>query len=159
MKPNTTIIKTSLLGLSAVLLLSSPLKTLASEVKYKYQLDVLVTNEYGNDSFQGVYSCGSVECRDWAVVKVKDGQQFSVYHTTEKLRGFGRRWTDRPVKAMKICVTNGFELSNCNVVKSDTATIPNGMTIHDLSIELLYNQNGRDSRSISFTIPRNKKPE
>jgi hypothetical protein len=155
MKPNATLIKTSLLGLSAVFLLSSPLKTLASEVKYKYQLDILMAD----DSLGRVYSCGSVECRDWAVVKVKDGQQFSVYHTTEKLRGFGGRWTDRPVKAMKICVTNGFELSNCNVVKSDTATIPNGLTIHDLSIQLLYNQNGRDSRSTSFTIPSNQKPE
>jgi hypothetical protein len=155
MKPDATVIKNSLLGCSTLFLLSSPLETLASEVKYKYPLDVLLTD----NSITRVYSCGSVECRDWAIVKVKDGQQFSVYHTTEKLRGFGGRWTDRSVKAMKICTTNGFELSNCNVVKSDTATIPNGLTIHDLSIELLYNQNGRDSRTTSFTIPSNQKPE
>ncbi|NJR19694.1 MAG: hypothetical protein HC785_31215 [Calothrix sp. CSU_2_0] len=155
MKPNATVIKTSLLGFSTVFLLSSPLKTLASEVKYKYQLDVTLAD----NSIGRVYSCGSVECRDWAIVKVKDGKQFSAYHTTEKLRGFGGRWTDRRVKAMKICVTNGFELSDCNVVKSDTATIPNGLTIHDLSIELLYDRNGRDFRTTSFNIPSNKKPE
>ncbi len=154
-KLNAKTAKASLLGLTGILfLLSSATPTLASEVKYKQRLSITLSDG------SVVYSYGGDNqvFREWAVVKIKDNKTFSVYHTTQRSRGMLQRWFDHPVKAMKICLTDGFDLSNCQVVNSDTATIPEGHTIHDLSIEIKYSEKGNDTRS-RFNIPTDAKPE
>jgi hypothetical protein len=151
---NTSIVKTSLLGLTSAIVLFSGSAALASEVTYKQRLDI----QMEDGTTQQVYTSGNYFYREWAIVKVKDDRVFSVYHTTHRSRGIFQRWFDHKVIAMKICVTDGFDQSDCKVVNSDTAEIPAGKTIRDLSIEIKYNENGRDFRS-KFAIPSSAKPE
>lgn len=157
MKLNTNIAKTSLLGLtSAIVLFSSASTAFASEVTYKQRLDIPMSD----GSTEQSYKIGNYGYLEWAVVTVKNDRNFSVYHATQRIGGFlqGPRWFDHKVIAMKICVTDGFDQSDCKVVNSDTAEIPEGRTIRDLSIEIKYNEDGRDSRR-RFTIPGSAKPE
>jgi ABC-type bacteriocin/lantibiotic exporter with double-glycine peptidase domain len=155
MQLNSNITKNSLFGLmSAIVLVSGAAPALASEVTYKQRLEIPMSD----GSTQQVYTSGNYLYREWAVVKVKNDRVFSVYHTTQRSRGVFQRWFDHKVIAMKICVTNGFDLTDCQVVNSDTAEIPEGKTIRDLSIEIKYSENGRDNHS-KFTIPSSAKPE
>jgi hypothetical protein len=152
--------KASLLGLtSAIFLLSGASTTIAAEITYKHQLEIPMADgssqlsyEVGND-----YS-GYATYREWAVVTVTDNKSFKVYHTTRRNRGVFHRSWDHPVKAMKICLSDGFDLSNCQVIQSDTAPIPEGRSIHDLSIEIMYSESDRDHRR-RFSIPTEEKPE
>jgi hypothetical protein len=157
MKLNANITKATLLGLtSAAVLLSTSAATFASEVKYKYQLDIPLSD--GSTTRAIRQDTGKVLRREWAFVKVQDNKTFFVQHSTEVPLLFRKRWNDHPVKAMKVCITDGFDLSDCKVVNSDTATIPEGRTIHDLVIEIRYSENGEDWRR-RFNIPREAKSE
>lgn len=154
--------KSAVVGAASIaFLISGALSAVAGEIRYKYQLPITLTDgskvmTYRETEYQ------NLTIRSWAVVTVRDNRAFSVYHSTERLQGWFGKWFDHPVKAMKICLTNGFELSNCEVVSTDTAIIPQGRTIHDLSIEIIYfesiNGSNRDQR-ITFNIPAETKPE
>jgi hypothetical protein len=122
---------------------------------YKRRLPITLTN---NDVVDG-YEANDGYHTSWVVVKVNSNREFKIYHTTHLTRGrLFSRWFDHPVTAMKICLTDGFDASNCKVVNSDTATIPEGKTISDLSISFKYTESGKEYRD-TLTIPRDAKPE
>jgi hypothetical protein len=155
---NQKVVKATLFGLaSGVFLLAGSLTAVAGEVKYKHQLPITLSDGSQVMTYRET-EYRNLAIREWAIVKVQDNKTFSVYHTTQRSRGVFQKWFDHPVKAMKVCLTNGFELSNCEVIESDTASIPEGKTIHNLSIEIIYSENGSDQRN-TFNIPTEAKPE
>jgi hypothetical protein len=122
---------------------------------YKRRLFYTLTN---NETADTLY-LNDGNHTSWAVVKINSRREFKVYHTTHLTRGMlVNRWFDHPVIAMKVCVTDGFDTSDCKVVESDTATIPEGKTISDLSISIRYSESG-DEYTDTFKIPKDAKPE
>jgi hypothetical protein len=94
------------------------------------------------------------------VIKVKGNKEFKIYHTTylENKTWGTRQWFDHPVTDMRICMTDGFEKKDCKVVNSDTANIPEGMSLHNLSIDFKYSESGR-SFTKNVTVAKDAKPE
>jgi hypothetical protein len=158
--------KAGILGLVTVVALATPglaqearstsvNSSTQPEVTYKRRLPITLTNNdvvdtlYAND---GNYS-------SWAVVKINSKREFKIYHTTHLTRGMlVSRWFDHPVTAMKICMTDGFDASDCKVVDGDTAMIPEGKTISNLSISFKYTESGKEYRE-TLNIPKDAKPE
>lgn len=103
---------------------------------------------------------GREASEEWIVIKVTGNKQFKIYHSTYLVNKTWktRQWFDHPVTAMKICLTDGFEKKDCKVVNSDTATIPEGASLHNLSIDFKYSESGR-SFSRSIEIAKDIKPE
>jgi hypothetical protein len=128
---------------------------LESEETYKRRLTYTLTN---NDVVDTLYRDNG-DYTSWAVVKVNRQREFKVYHTTNFRRGMlVNHWFDHPVIAMKVCVSDGFDTSDCKVFDSDTATIPEGKTIKDLSISIRYSESGNEYTN-TFKIPKDAKPD
>jgi hypothetical protein len=140
---------------SAIFLLASLSPTLAAEnaTTYKIKLGEQSSNG-GLFNFNGG-DTGS----EFVIVKLTD-KQFKVYHTTLVVNRawFTSRWFDHPVTAMKVCITDGFDKKDCKIIDSDTATIPEKLTIHDLSIDFKYTESGRVFTK-NIVVAKDAKPE
>jgi hypothetical protein len=141
---------------SLAFLLSSFSPTMAAEnqITYKIKLGEQSSGDASIFNFNGVDTA-----EEFVVIKVT-GKQFKIYHTTHVVNKswFTNRWFDHPVTAMKICVTDGFEKKDCNVVNSDTSTIPEKLTISDLSIDFKYTESDR-SLTRNIVVAKDAKPE
>jgi hypothetical protein len=141
---------------SCVLLISSYSAALGADKEDTYKLRVS-TQSTGNAS--GWSLNGTEDSEEWVVMKVKDNRSFKMYHTSlvmNKMWGT-RQWFDHPVTSMRICLTDGFEKKDCQVIESDTATIPAGKKLHDLSIDFKYSESGR-SFTKNVSIAKDAKP-
>jgi hypothetical protein len=143
--------------LGSIFLISNYSIALAGEKQDTYKLRLNTRSSASTDT----WSLNGAEANEeWAVIKVKNNKEFKIYHATllvNKLWGT-RQWFDHPVTAMRICLTDGFEKKNCQVVDSDTATIPQGMTINNLSIDFKYSESGQ-SFTKNITVAKDAKPE
>jgi hypothetical protein len=141
--------------ISSILLVSSLSIANAGEKEDTYKLRIN-TQSTGDTSGWGMDGTDSEE---WVVLKVKENRSFQIYHTSLVMNKFWgtRQWFDHPVTSMRICVTDGFEKKDCQVVESDTATIPNGKQLHDLSIDFKYSESGR-SLTKNVSIAKDAKP-
>jgi hypothetical protein len=131
---------------------------IAAEKQEVYKLRLGVNSSIGSADMWSLN--GSEANEEWVVINVQDKKKFKIYHTTylENKTWRTRQWFDHPVTAMKICLTDGFEKKDCKVVNSDTATIPRGTTIHNLSIDFKYSESGR-SFTKNIVISPDAKPE
>jgi hypothetical protein len=143
--------------LGCIFLLSSSALALAGDKPDTYKLRINSKSSASTDT----WSLSGVEANEeWAVIKVKDGKEFKIYHSTllaNKTWGT-RQWFDHPVTAMKVCQTDGFEKKDCQVVESDTMVMPKGMSIHNLSIDFKYSESGQ-SFTKNVTVAKDAKPE
>jgi hypothetical protein len=142
--------------ISSILLVSSLPVANAAEKEDTYKLRVN-TQSTGNAS--GWSMNGTEDSEEWVVLKVKENKSFQMYHTSlvmNKMWGT-RQWFDHPVTSMRICLTDGFEKKDCQVVESDTSTIPRGKKLHDLSIDFKYSESGR-SFTKNVSIAKDAKP-
>lgn len=142
-------------ALSAVFLLSSFSTTLAAEKQITYKIKLGEQSSEG-----GLFNFnGSDTGSEFVVIKLTD-KQFKIYHTTLVVNRawFTSRWFDHPVTAMKICITDGFDKKDCKIIDSDTATIPNNLTIHDLSIDFKYTESDRVFTK-NIIVAKDAKPE
>ncbi len=158
LKSNSTTAKTSWAGvLGFILLISSSSLALAGDKSETYKLRINTKSSNSTDT----WSLAGVEANEeWAVIKVKDGKEFKIYHSTllaNKTWGT-RQWFDHPVTAMRVCQTDGFEKKDCQVIESDTMTMPKGMSIHNLSIDFKYSESGQ-SFTKNVTVAKDAKPE
>jgi hypothetical protein len=157
--PNKRTTQISWIGIySFIFLLSSYSTTLATEKQEVYKLRLNVNSSIG--SADGWNLNGKEANEEWVVIKVKGNKEFKIYHTTylENKTWGTRQWFDHPVTDMRICMTDGFEKKDCKVVNSDTANIPEGMSLHNLSIDFKYSESGR-SFTKNVTVAKDAKPE
>jgi hypothetical protein len=156
--PNQKIAKLAISISSLIFLFANYSTAVAGEKEDVYKLRLNVQASIG--SADGWNLNGAEANEEWVVIKVKDNKEFNIYHATylENKTWGTRRWFDHPVTAMRICLTDGFEKKDCKVVNSDTTTIPEGMTIHDLSIDFKYSESGR-SFTKNITIAKDAKPQ
>jgi hypothetical protein len=157
-KSNKKTVKVAWAGiLSSILMLSSSSIAVAGEKSDTYKLRIDSKSSASTDTWS---LSGSEANEEWAVIRVKDGREFKIYHSTllvNKTWGT-RQWFDHPVTAMKVCLTDGFEKKDCQVVESDTMKMPKGMSIHNLSIDFKYSESGR-SFTKNVTVAKDAKPE
>jgi hypothetical protein len=141
---------------SSILLVSSLPVATAAEKEETYKLRVN-TQSTGNAS--GWSMNGTEDSEEWVVLKVKENKSFQMYHSSLVMNKFWgtRQWFDHPVTSMRICLTDGFEKKDCQVVESDTSTIPTGKKLHDLSIDFKYSESGR-SFTKNVSIAKDAKP-
>ncbi len=142
--------------ISSILLVSSLSVANAVEKEDTYKLRVN-TQSTGNAS--GWSMNGTEDSEEWVVLKVRENKSFQMYHTSLVMNKFWgtRQWFDHPVTSMRICLTDGFEKKDCQVVESDTSTIPTGKKLHDLSIDFKYSESGR-SFTKNVSIAKDAKP-
>jgi hypothetical protein len=157
--PSKKILKVSQIGIcSFAFLLSSYSTTLGTEKRevYKFRLNVNLLS--GTADMWNLSGREAIE--EWVVIKIKNKKEFEIYHTTylENKTWKTRQWFDHPVTEMKICAIDGFEKNNCKVVNSDTTTIPEGLALHDLSIDFKYSESGR-SFTKNITVAKDAKSE
>jgi hypothetical protein len=140
----------------AILSLYNFSPTLAAEnpLTYKIKLGEQVSGNASLINFNG-----SDTAEEFVVIKLT-GKQFKIYHTTHVVNRswFTNRWFDHPVTAMKVCVTDGFDKKDCKLINSDTATIPENLSIHDLSIDFKYTESDRVFTK-NILIGKDAKPE
>ena len=141
---------------SSILLISSYSAALAADPEITYKIRV---NTQSSADSSGWSMIGAENSEEWVVLKVKDNTSFKIYHTSLVVNTtWGtRQWFDHPVTSMRICMTDGFEKKDCKVVESDTATIPTGKKLHDLSIDFKYSESGR-SFTKNVAIAKDAKP-
>jgi hypothetical protein len=141
-----------------IFLLANCSTTLAVEKPEVYKLRLNVQSSIGSADMWNLN--GSEANEEWVVIKVKNKKEFNIYHATylENKTWGTRQWFDHPVTDMRICLTDGFEKKDCKIINSDTATIPEGMSIHDLSIDFKYSEAGR-SFTKNITIAKDAKPQ
>jgi hypothetical protein len=132
--------------------------TLATEKQEVYKLRLNVKSSIGSADRWNLN--GSEANEEWVVITVKANKEFKIYHTTylENKTWGTRQWFDHPVTDMKICLTDGFDKKDCKVVNSDTATIPEGMSLHNLSIDFKYSESGQ-SFTKSIMVAKDAKPQ
>jgi hypothetical protein len=150
-------VRVSLIGILGFgILLSNFSIAFAGEKSDTYKLRIDTKSSVSTDT----WSLSGFEANEeWAVIKVK-GREFKIYHSTllvNKTWG-SRQWFDHPVTAMKVCLTDGFEKKDCQVIESDTMTMPKGISIHNLSIDFKYSESGR-SFTKNITVAKDAKPE
>jgi hypothetical protein len=142
--------------ISSILLVSSLPIANAAEKEDTYKLRVN-TQSTGNAS--GWSMNGTEDSEEWVVLKVRENKSFQMYHSSLVMNKFWgtRQWFDHPVTSMRICLTDGFEKKDCQVVESDTSVIPTGKKLHDLSIDFKYSESGR-SFTKNVSIAKDAKP-
>ncbi len=80
--------------------------------------------------------------QEWVVITV-DQQNVTVFHTTSVANFIGlRTWHDHPAIMIRICVNQGFEQINCQTTEGDTAALPEGKTIYDITLDFQYIESG-----------------
>lgn len=159
LNPNKRVAKFSLIGIfSSILILSNYPTSLASGKEEVYKIRLNVQASIGSAD---TWSLNGAEANEeWVVIKVKNSKEFKIYHTTyvENKTWGSRQWFDHPVTAMRICLTDGFEKKDCKVIDSDTSIIPEGMSLHNLSIDFKYSESGR-SFTKNIVIAKDAKPQ
>ena len=143
---------------SFIFLFSSYSTTLATDKQEVYKFRMNVNLLAGSADRWNLN--GKEASEEWVVIKVKNKKEFKIYHTTylENKTWKSRQWFDHPVTEMRICTIDGFEKKDCKVVNSDTTTIPDGLELHDLSIDFKYSESGR-SFTKNITVSRDVRPE
>ena len=142
--PNRQTTKLSWVSIfTCIFLLANCSTTFATEKQEVYKLRLNVKSSIGSADRWNLNGAEANE--EWVVITVKENKEFKIYHTTylENKTWGTRQWFDHPVTDMKICLTDGFDKKDCKVVNSDTATIPEGMKIHNLSIDFKYSESGQ----------------
>lgn len=81
--------------------------------------------------------------QEWIVITVDPNGYLTVRHTTSVVNLIGfRTWHDHPATSIKVCRTQGFELTDCTTTMGDRALLPEGATIYDVTIEFKYVEGG-----------------
>jgi hypothetical protein len=113
----------------------------AEELVYKIRLRDAAA---GSANQASIFSSGDYDREEWVILTVIDKAKVKVRHATktkDKVLGFSR-WFDHPATLIRICLTDGFDSKDCQIVKGDTALIPQGKSIHEVAIDFKYSEGG-----------------
>jgi hypothetical protein len=124
-------------------------KAEAAPEEVTYKIEIRPQNGgNGEDGGFNIVTAGLVKGRsEWAVVKVLNGNQVKILHTTRIAGIVGNsRWFDHKPIALRMCVADSFDVTdskkNCKTVKSDTIDLPADKSLYDLSFDFRYIEGG-----------------
>lgn len=96
--------------------------------------------------------------QEWVVITVNE-DQVTLRHATSVVNLIGlRNWYDHPATSVRLCRTQGFDLSDCTTATGDTAPLPPGASIYDVLIEFQYVEGGL-IQTQQFQLAREIEPE
>lgn len=95
--------------------------------------------------------------QEWLVITV-DELKVTIRHTTTTANFIGlRRWYDHPATSIRMCVTQGFQTVQCQMVEGDTIYLPEGVSIYDVVVDFKYIEGGL-IKTRSFQLSPELKP-